>query len=605
MMRSSRLGVVVVFCAAGCSPAAEDDGFVSNPSSPDTGGESDSGEAFVDERPVVTAGAVPPPISGGTLLLIDDGKTAVAADPDRDLVHVTPLDRDDRFRSVALEKGDEPGRVVADDAGLVHVVLRGAGAIATIDPVDVSLVARHETCANPRGIAFDAGREQLLVACAGGELVAHEVGGPIRERRFVEPDLRDVFVRDDGTVQVSRFRTAELLTLADDGTIAERVRPTMLDRMASTAWRTRPFAGDRWVMVHHASSSAPLDLDPPAGDSYSGPNHSGCDAAVASTVSLRLPDGSVGTSGLLASATLPVDVAVSPDGERWAIAVAGQSDAGAPRPQTIAAVYMLPPSVPPEDDAPCTVPDVAPIPGQAIAVEFVDDDTIVAQLREPAGLRIWSVNDANVYAIDFSVRPRYDTGHELFHQDAGGGMSCASCHPEGGDDGRTWRFAPGDLRRRTQSLRVSLAGTEPFHWSGDMDDFTMIAEEVLAHRMGAPRPSDARIEAFRDWVFAIRPSNPEPGDATLAARGLEVFVESGCATCHNEGALSGGMHTEMPDGPMQVPSLAGLALRPPYMHDGRALDLPSAVQDMLESTQPDLELPPEDLDALVVYLGSL
>ena len=67
-----------------------------------------------------------------------------------------------------------------------------------------------------------------------------------------------------------------------------------------------------------------------------------------------------------------------------------------------------------------------------------------------------------------SCRPssRADTGHLIFHANAGGGLACASCHAEGNDDGRVWNFTC-EGPRRTQSLHVGLRGTEPFHWSGD------------------------------------------------------------------------------------------------------------------------------------------
>ena len=34
----------------------------------------------------------------------------------------------------------------------------------------------------------------------------------------------------------------------------------------------------------------------------------------------------------------------------------------------------------------------------------------------------------------------FDTGQALFHGNTGSFDACASCHPEGGDDGRTWDF---------------------------------------------------------------------------------------------------------------------------------------------------------------------
>ena len=61
------------------------------------------------------AAAVPPPaISGGTLRVLADGHTAVAADPDRDQVYIVDLASKSVRWTVGLNFGDEPGRVVAD-----------------------------------------------------------------------------------------------------------------------------------------------------------------------------------------------------------------------------------------------------------------------------------------------------------------------------------------------------------------------------------------------------------------------------------------------------------------------------------------------------------
>src|SRR4051812_41758383 len=61
----------------------------------------------------------PPPISGGTLHITQSG-LAVAADSDRDLVWLVDLNTK-AVSKVALKKGDEPGRVVEDAAGRIHV----------------------------------------------------------------------------------------------------------------------------------------------------------------------------------------------------------------------------------------------------------------------------------------------------------------------------------------------------------------------------------------------------------------------------------------------------------------------------------------------------
>ena len=58
---------------------------------------------------------------------------------------------------VALNAGDEPGRVVADAAGRAHVALRRGGALVSIDTATGTLLQRRAVCAAPRGVAYDAG----------------------------------------------------------------------------------------------------------------------------------------------------------------------------------------------------------------------------------------------------------------------------------------------------------------------------------------------------------------------------------------------------------------------------------------------------------------
>jgi mono/diheme cytochrome c family protein len=611
MGRWKRLGSVGCVLAMSCQrmpePESDDEGYEGHeaPEDFDGGidvdeGDSDGDGAPRDNRPAVQSEVVPPPISGGTLLLIDGGQTAVAADPDRDTVFITPLDRTDGVVAVALEPGDEPGRVIADDDGLVHVALRGGAAIATIDPVAGMLVARNETCANPRGLALHPAQDQVLVACAGGELVSHEIGGPIVARQYLAPDLRDVLVSATGLVQVSQFRTAHLLTVID-GEIVHRSSPILADRARTTAWRTRSFGNTGWIMVHQGATTKPVDLDPSGRSAYGGDDdHDGC-GPVASILTVK-GEGDAWTSSPLAFTTLPVDAAQSPDGTQVAIAVAGQSDPS-PTAQLNAGLALIP--TPIEDGSiECQIPSLLPVQGQPTAVEFIDDQNVVLQTREPAGLQIVALEGSS-RAIDFGASSRYDTGHEIFHQDSGVGLACASCHPEGADDGFVWTFEPGPLLRRTQSLRVGVGGSEPFHWDGDMADFRMIVGEVHTKRMGGPEQSDARLAAFQRWVFSIPPHEPELGDEENVQRGSVVFEEAGCATCHSANAFTSGTQQLVDGEPLQVPSLVGLALRPPYMHDGRALDLSSAVYEMLMTTVTEKELAPEDIDALIAYVGTL
>ena len=58
-------------------------------------------------------------------------------------------------------------------------------------------------------------------------------------------------------------------------------------------------------------------------------------------------------------------------------------------------------------------------------------------------------------------------------------ISCATCHFDGGADGRTWFFRDGP--RNTTAL-FGIGGTLPMHWSGDLDELQDV--ESTIRRLG-------------------------------------------------------------------------------------------------------------------------
>ena len=119
---------------------------------------------------VVTSDSPPPPISGGTLAVAPDGRTVIAADPDRDQIYVVDIPSRAVKHTVRLAPGSEPGRVTVDTHGKAHVALRSSGNVATVDLVTGTLGEQH-VCVAPRGIAFDKEADSVHVACAEGQLV--------------------------------------------------------------------------------------------------------------------------------------------------------------------------------------------------------------------------------------------------------------------------------------------------------------------------------------------------------------------------------------------------------------------------------------------------
>ncbi len=692
-----------------------------------TGGASVSGRSPFPPQLGTTysQAAAPPAITGGTLLVLADGKTAVAADPDRDAIYVVDLPSRTVAHTIALQPGDEPGRLVQDAAGRVHVALRRGGAVATCDPATGKVVARRTVCAAPRGLAYEPASDRVHVACHDGQLVSlPAAGGEAARRLQLDDDLRDVLV-DGNTLLITRFRSAELLTVAADGTVTRRVQPPAFTSFEahsgamytpSVAWRAVPAPGGGTLVLHQRGMVDPVV---PTAGGYGGPGP--CDAIVHHCITRIDRDGTTHSGPALASLVLAVDMAVSPDGTRVAVVAAGNAtntDAdsidGTPAltrvfltdlndatdshvgcsmdgkhapcapgahvgppfgtdtggvfgpgstgaagarccdaPATGGAIgtggalatggatgtggrpapggatgtgAMGPCCAPPSSGSggtsadspfgeggsigsgvfcPAVTPGVPPSVGQPVAVAFDGSGALVVQSRQPAML---SLGDGST--ISLSTISRGDTGHTLFHSNAGGFLACASCHAEGNEDGRTWNFSC-EGPRRTQSLQTGLAGTEPFHWDGNETDFNHLMTDVFQGRMSGPVLEPDQGAALLGWLDRQpRAPKAQPADAAAVARGQALFQDPrhGCATCHTGPQMTNNQTVDVgTGGRFQVPSLIGLGSRAPYMHNGCAPTLADRFgacgggdQHGVTST-----LSAADISDLVAYLKTL
>jgi hypothetical protein len=727
-MRLRAVAFSAVLCAslAGCSDKTPGEPSPSNPpfdsSSPSA--ISGSGGSFgKPSRPITSPGdfnpdvrspVAPAPIQGGTLLVTRDGAHAISSDPDRDRVMIVDLLGAQVLATIALEQGDEPGRLVEDAAHRVHVVLRRSGQIAAIDVEAKRILGRRNVCSAPQGIAYASAGDELHVACADGQLVSLPAeGGEPTRRVVVDADLRDVIVSGD-RLFVTRFKTAELLELDADGAVASRQRPPMtkgpflspsLGILSSdvksfepvVAWRTVQAPDGRFAIVHQRAQLDEIALHGamamgagvavpggtagraaaggaragsggiggpnPAGDSIAPPGGSfeggsaygsgiGCDGIVPAGVTFV--EGQTQTSGpVVPGLVLPVDAAISPDNRWLAIASAGSFQSRTGNSETFSAVVMPMGLTPKPDDAPfemlaggddggvdpATAPDQGSDPfgggsclmpgrdapgnqlqiGQVVAVAFDPSGHLVAQTRDPNRIVVLDLGtgssnclgcEAPVAAIDLGGAPRRDSGHDLFHLNAGGGLACASCHPGGGDDGHTWSFA-GIGARRTQLFNMGIRDTTPLHWNGEFSNLNELLLDVFVSRMGGMHVSLSEGEAIADYMESLHPNAPmrDPKDQA-AVRGKALFesAEVECATCHNGPKLTNNQTVDVGTGALfQVPSLIGVAYHQPFMHNGCAQTLrdrfdPSCGGSLHGKTA---QLDSDQIDDLIAYLQSL
>jgi cytochrome c peroxidase len=252
--------------------------------------------------------------------------------------------------------------------------------------------------------------------------------------------------------------------------------------------------------------------------------------------------------------------------------------------------------------------------GQPIAVAFAGDGSTVVQSREPAMLALADGTTIGLATAD----SRADTGHLLFHANAGGFMACASCHLEGDDDGRVWNFDCGATAtvasgpRRTQSLQTGVAGTQPYHWNGDEADFTQLMTDVFLGRMSGPKVLPDQMNAMVSWIDGQpRRMRAPPANPAAVARGAALFNDAqnvGCVTCHSGTRFSSNLTVDVGTGrAFQVPSLLGIGTRGPFMHDGCAATLRDRFNPACGGDRHGItaNLSPTQIDDLIAYLDSL
>ena len=229
---------------------------------------------------------------------------------------------------------------------------------------------------------------------------------------------------------------------------------------------------------------------------------------------------------------------------------------------------------------------------------------------------------------DEPLSPEILLGKQLFHNASAsdlsqdGYISCASCHPDGGHDGRTWDFTDrGEGLRNTTDLR-GRAGIAhgPVHWSGNFDEIQDFEHDIREHfggagliddalwtgevtdPLGAPKAGlSSRLDALAAYVtsldtFPRSPHRAPDGAWTDDARaGARLFVASGCDTCH-----AGDLLTDSPTGArhdvgtltaasgqrlggpldgIDTPTLHGLHAAAPYLHDGSAATIAQVLEN--------------------------
>ncbi len=462
---------------------------------------------------------------------------------------------------------------------------------------DVSLSAQatlRYACPEPRGLAIDPATEQIVVACRSGELVWLDAADSDASRRVhVELDLRDIAIVD-GSIFVSTFKEARLFEIdPDSGEVLRNLRPNVVSvDAAGAAYEPRVahrmLATDGALVVQHQRATR---------GELTAAYYSATDCAggiANNTVSVLTQGESLFRSvGLLPGGSM-LDIAVTRDGQNYAVLMTGDGQS-----------VIHSGSFDDTSDDPCLPPTTATqyLDGHVTALAYDVEGRLLAQRRFPTSLEI-----LGRASIPLGGSPVADAGLELFYRPTSRGVSCATCHPEGEEDGMTWNFAAFGPRR-TQSVSGQVTATAPLHWQGDRRDMSTLLNDTLVSRMGGQAPSDQEVvglERYLDGLPRVVP--PRSNDAEDVLQGANLFTKLRCDGCHAGPLLTDNFsHDVGTGGEFQTPSLRGIAYRAPFMHDGCAATL----RDRFTSCGGDerhgeiADLSDGELDQLVAYLESL
>lgn len=192
----------------------------------------------------------------------------------------------------------------------------------------------------------------------------------------------------------------------------------------------------------------------------------------------------------------------------------------------------------------------------------------------------------------------------------GSGVSCATCHLDGRNDGLTWPLAHGP--RQTLNLASGVVTqTAPFTWTNGVASVADEAMETSQTRMGGSDLTDADVADIEAFVATL--AAPDVSDTALdpaaVARGEAVFnrEDVGCATCHGAPLYTDNLSHDLYGlAGVNTPTLLGIASTAPYLHDGSAPTLAAVLETSRAGQMGDTSmLSDAEVADLETYLRSL
>jgi YVTN family beta-propeller protein len=515
-------------------------------------------------------------------------------------------------QTLALPYGSKPfGMAFSPDGGNAYVTLQGTGKLLKLDPLTGKIISEVLVSGTPRGIAITGDSKRVLVT------------------GFISPtDHGEISDVNAGTMNLqTKINLAEDKT--PDAENAGRGIPNYISSIVIA-----PDGVQAWVLAKKDNTSRGLFREGRALDFQSTVR------ALIMRVDLASAKEDLIHRLDMDDSEMPSAIAFGPLGDPAFIAFQGSNKIAVWDPN--ANVRLL------------TIPSVGLAPqgllvdsaaGYLFAQGFMSRTISVYDIRS---LLIGQENSATEVKVIGTVAKENLSnqvllGKKIFYNAADprmskdGYLSCASCHLDGGTDGRVWDFTDrGEGLRKTISLLGrSGMGSGPVHWSANFDEIQDFENDIRGPFGGTGFMLDADfhindrdrtlggkkaglsldLDALAAYVGSLSKVSASPyrnqdGSMTESGKaGEKIFnsPEVGCARCHipplytdsrlptteTHDSVTGDIFTgeffklhdvgtlKPSSGKrlneilqgLDTPTLKGIWETPPYLHDGSAAQL--------------------------------
>lgn len=606
---------------------------------------------------VVTVGTVPAgaqPTNSGPIALDTANRRLWVVNPDADSVSLLDPDTNAKIAEFPLNSllghagSIDPRAVALDGAGNAWIACHDADRIIVVSPFGVSIgqiPTGHGSA--PIGVAITPNTSQAFVTLTGSGMLKRyntatraETGslvlGPTPRALAITGDNSRVLV----TRYLSESNRGTVWDVANGGTLSlTRTYRLTRDRTPDSANNGRgipnQLAGitispdNAWAWITASK------MNDEHGSFFAGASNTD-NAVRALVVRLELNQGAERGDSLdrldVDNSESPTSVTFSALGDWAFVTLQGNNevavyddfslrDGGSKTPR-----WRLPVGLSPQGQV------FDPVTNKLFVSNFLTRDVSALDLDAFISQGTRSVAEVRTPVVAFEkLSPTVLRGKQLFYNAAlmdnlgtevlsrGTYVSCATCHNDGGQDGRVWDFTQrGEGLRNTIDLRGRVGlGHGNVHWSANFDEIQDFENNIRAHQggtglidaptvsapLGAPKAGLSEdLDALAAYVGSLhRDTLPKSsfrnadGSHTVAAiAGRAVFESQSCLDCHGGSQLTdstGGigvaptlhdvgtlrtssgqrLGASLPG--IDTPTLAGIHSTAPYFHDGSARTL--------------------------------